>query len=58
MRTYPTNQALVNAIKHAKMQNGEVVIKVNGELITGHIQTLQINMDPHQNTFEIKGTIR
>jgi hypothetical protein len=53
------NHNLIAAIKHSSMSNGEVVIKLNDQYITGHITGIQMQMqEGHFTKFEIQGIIR
>ena len=53
------NSCLIAAIKHSEMRNGEVVIKLNDQYITGYIQGIKMAMkESNYTTFEIEGIIR
>lgn len=59
MAAYPSNKALINAINHANMSNGEVIIKLQGEVITGHIQNISMEMGANKvTTFRIDGVLK
>jgi hypothetical protein len=52
------NHNLIAAIKHSSMRNGEVVIKLNDQYITGHITGFQIEMrETNYTTFTIEGVV-
>ncbi len=55
---YPSNQALINAVNHANLKNGEVIIKLNGEVIVGRLQSISMEMrEANYTTFCIEGVI-
>lgn len=59
MATYSSNQALIAAINHSNMKDGEVIVKLNGEVITGNITSIKMEMrESHYTVFEIEGIIR
>ena len=59
MAAYSDNQAMINAIKHANMKNGEIIIKLNGELITGKITAIKMDMrEACYTSFVVEGMIR
>lgn len=50
---------MITAINHSNMKNGDVVIKLNGELITGQIKAIKMDMrEACYTSFEIEGIIR
>jgi hypothetical protein len=54
-----SNHNLIAAIKHSNMNNGEVVIKLNDQYITGNITAIRMEMQElNYTTFEIDGIIR
>ena len=58
MTAYTNNNNLIAAINHSNLNNGEVVIKLNGEIITGRIQNFGVNTSVGSHTtFEISGII-
>ena len=58
MTAYTSNQALVNAMNHSQMKNGEVIIKLNDEIITGNISAIKMEMrEACYTTFELEGVI-
>jgi len=52
------HQALINAVKYSHINNGEVIIKLNDQILTGNITDFELAMN-HMSytTFEIKGVI-
>lgn len=58
MTAYTSNQSMIAAINHSNLSNGEVVIKLHGEIITGHIRSIQMEMrEAHLTEFTITGLI-
>jgi len=58
MSIYHNNKALIAAVNHANLKNGEVIIKLNNEIITGDIKSIQLNMrDGFITEFTITGLI-
>lgn len=52
------NKALLAAINYSQLKDGEVIIKLNGEVITGNLTSIQIEMrEAHLTKFEIEGII-
>jgi len=41
---FTSNQALVAAMKHSNMKNGEVIIKLNDEIVTARIKNISMDM--------------
>lgn len=56
---YNSNHNLIAAIKHSEMRNGEVVIKLNDQYITGYVTAFRIEMkEAHITSFEIDGVVK
>lgn len=54
-----SNHNLIAAIKHSSMSNGEVVIKLNDQYITGNITAIQVSMGAETlTTFTIEGIVQ
>lgn len=57
-KAYTSNHQLVTALNHAHLNNGQVVIKLHGEFITGHIREISMQMrEAHLTEFTITGVI-
>ena len=58
MSVSQNNKALIAAINHSNLKNGEVVIKLNDEFITGNIRSIQLEMrDGFITEFTITGLL-
>lgn len=52
------HQKLIAAINYANLSNGEVIIKLHGEIIQGHIRNIELEMGAGKLTeFTIKGVL-
>jgi hypothetical protein len=57
-KAYSSNQALISALNYSNLKNGEVIIKLNGEIVTGSLVAITMKMtEGHYTTFEIEGII-
>lgn len=53
------NHNLIAAIKHSQMKNGEVVIKLNDQYITGWLHGIKMEMrEANHTTFIIDGVVK
>jgi hypothetical protein len=41
---FTSNQDLIRAMKYSNMKNGEIIIKLNDEVITAHIKNISMEM--------------
>ena len=44
MTAYSSNTNLIAAMKYSNMKNGEVIIRLNDEIITANIKNIQMDM--------------
>lgn len=56
--TQQNHTALISSINYAHLTNGEVIIKLHGEIIKGHILNIELDMGAGKITeFRIQGIL-